>query len=164
MIYKCVRLERNPFPYILLAFVPYSFLWYYFERVRHVAIHSNWSSAKVVHTQTTEISSNTKVLGPRTFTDKIANPLIMKRVLWLVLLGGATWFALWEVTSPSRASGPGLVFIVVFFALHPFGAAWMIHTILRSEKRAAKFFLLALVPYSFVWYYFERVRPGRHHA
>ena len=34
MLYHCIRYEQHPFPYILLAFVPYAFLWYYFERVK----------------------------------------------------------------------------------------------------------------------------------
>jgi drug/metabolite transporter (DMT)-like permease len=34
MMYMSIRHERNPVPMILMAFVPYAFLWYYFERVR----------------------------------------------------------------------------------------------------------------------------------
>lgn len=34
MLYRVIRYEKRPFPFILLAFVPYFFLGYYFERVR----------------------------------------------------------------------------------------------------------------------------------
>ncbi len=34
MIYRSIRCETKPLRYILLAFVPMSFLWYYVERVR----------------------------------------------------------------------------------------------------------------------------------
>jgi ABC-type transport system involved in cytochrome c biogenesis permease subunit len=34
MLYVATRKERTPLPMILLAFVPYAFLWHYFERVR----------------------------------------------------------------------------------------------------------------------------------
>ena len=34
MIYRAIRYERRSAPYIVLAFVPLSFLWYYVERVR----------------------------------------------------------------------------------------------------------------------------------
>ena len=34
MMYACIRYEKKPFPVLLLAFVPFSFLWYYFERHR----------------------------------------------------------------------------------------------------------------------------------
>ena len=34
MLYTSIRCERHPLPFILLAFVPYAFLWYYFERTK----------------------------------------------------------------------------------------------------------------------------------
>ncbi len=34
MLYMAVRYEAQPLPMMFLAFVPYAFLWYYFERVR----------------------------------------------------------------------------------------------------------------------------------
>jgi hypothetical protein len=36
MLYMVIRLERHPFPLVLVAFLPCGFLWYYFERVRPV--------------------------------------------------------------------------------------------------------------------------------
>jgi len=35
MAYICIRYEKNPLPLVVLALcVPFTFLWYYFERVR----------------------------------------------------------------------------------------------------------------------------------
>jgi hypothetical protein len=34
MLYVALRLEKHPFPFVLLAFVPFASLWYYFERFR----------------------------------------------------------------------------------------------------------------------------------
>ena len=34
MLYVSVRYEEHPLPFAMLAFVPYSFLWYYSHRVR----------------------------------------------------------------------------------------------------------------------------------
>lgn len=34
MLYVAVRFEKHPLPFVLLAFIPYAFLWDYFERVR----------------------------------------------------------------------------------------------------------------------------------
>jgi len=34
MLYMAIRYETQPLPMMFLAFVPYAFLWYYFERVR----------------------------------------------------------------------------------------------------------------------------------
>jgi hypothetical protein len=35
MMYQVIRYEKQPFPLVLLAvFIPFAFLWYYFERTR----------------------------------------------------------------------------------------------------------------------------------
>ena len=34
MIYVAIRYERNPWPFILLACVPYASFWYYHERIK----------------------------------------------------------------------------------------------------------------------------------
>ena len=35
MLYQAIRYEEHPWPFIVLAFLPCSFFWYYFERVRN---------------------------------------------------------------------------------------------------------------------------------
>jgi len=35
MMYMSIRYEKKPLPFVLLALlIPFTFLWYYFERVR----------------------------------------------------------------------------------------------------------------------------------
>ena len=35
-LYQCVRYERRPWKYIPYLFIPFGFLWYYFERFKQV--------------------------------------------------------------------------------------------------------------------------------
>jgi hypothetical protein len=35
MLYQSIRFESSPLKYVILSFLPYAFLWYYFERVRN---------------------------------------------------------------------------------------------------------------------------------
>jgi hypothetical protein len=52
--------------------------------------------------------------------------------------------------------------LVILFGIPPFGAFWMMYVSIRYEKRPVPLLLLALlIPFSFLWYYFERVRPGK---
>jgi hypothetical protein len=41
MLYAVIRHERHPLSYVLLAFVPYFFVGYYFERVRRKGLEKN---------------------------------------------------------------------------------------------------------------------------
>ena len=41
MLYVVIRHEKRPLPYMLLAFVPYVFLGYYFDRVRGKKLESH---------------------------------------------------------------------------------------------------------------------------
>jgi len=34
MMYSAIRHEKQPLRFILLAFIPFAFIWYYFEHVR----------------------------------------------------------------------------------------------------------------------------------
>ncbi len=48
------------------------------------------------------------------------------------------------------------------FAIPPLGAFWMMYVAIRYEERPLPMILLAVfVPFTFVWYYFARVRPGK---
>lgn len=84
-----------------------------------------------------------------------------KFLLWVLLsfvVGGVSFWAI--VTE--RLPNPLLVFVVVVvFALPPLGSFWTLYTAIRYEKEPLPMVLAAMVPYSFLWYYFERVRPGK---
>jgi hypothetical protein len=49
--------------------------------------------------------------------------------------------------------------LIAFFVCAPIGAFWMLYDCSRREKPPFIYFLLAFIPYAFVWYYFDRVRP-----
>jgi hypothetical protein len=42
MLFVVVRHEPEPLPYVVLAFIPFVFLWYYFERYRRAPAHHTW--------------------------------------------------------------------------------------------------------------------------
>lgn len=88
---------------------------------------------------------------------------MMKALPWVVLTIGLTSFALWIVAGPWAPKNSLATFsIAAFFGLSAVGGFWMLYMALRYEKHPLWFLLLALIPYTFLWYYFERVRPRRH--
>jgi hypothetical protein len=71
---------------------------------------------------------------------------------------------LWFIArGQAPASQPLVIFATVaLFAIPPMGAFWMMYLSIRYEKKPLPMLLLAFfVPFSFVWYYFKRVRPGK---
>lgn len=87
----------------------------------------------------------------------------MKIFLWILLGLGVTGLAFWMVISPWFPQNSIVEFLVfVFFSAPALGALWMLYTAIRYEKEPLPIIFLAFVPYTFLWYYFERVRPGKH--
>lgn len=87
----------------------------------------------------------------------------MKFFLWVFFGLAATVLCFWLVADP-RIPGKGL-FMVLYAVVCTFmavGVFWMMYFSIRHEKQPFPMVLLAFVPYAFLWYYFERVRPGRH--
>lgn len=86
----------------------------------------------------------------------------MRKLLWVVFLIACFAGATWAVMGPYVIENQFLaVLVVIFFLLHPAGAFWMLYTSVRYEKNPFPYVVLALFPYAFVWYYFERVRAGK---
>jgi hypothetical protein len=48
--------------------------------------------------------------------------------------------------------------LIAFFVCAPLGTLWMLYDCAIREKPTFIYFLLAFIPYAFVWYYFDRVR------
>ena len=46
-------------------------------------------------------------------------------------------------------------------AVSPLGGLWVFYQAIRYEKDLLPYLLLGFLPFSFVWYYFERMRPHR---
>lgn len=95
-------------------------------------------------------------------------PTVPRRIssfLWGLWFACATAFAVWEVVGPWRPHGALVAGLVLaFFMLHPPGAFWMVYRAIRYEQRPLPVVALACLPYSYVWYYFERVRDRQHQA
>jgi len=87
------------------------------------------------------------------------------KVLLYVALGFAAMAAAALLITRGQApeSNPAVaVAFVALFAVPPVGAFWMMYMSIRYEKKPLPFVLLALlIPFTFLWYYFERVRPGK---
>jgi len=59
-------------------------------------------------------------------------------------------------------TSPFILFLfVALFGIPPFGAFWMMYMSIRYEKNPLPLIVLAFLPFTFLWYYFERVRPGK---
>ena len=66
----------------------------------------------------------------------------MEKIPWILLALALTSFALWVVVGPWYPRSPFVISLVTaFFSVAPIGAFWMLYA---------------------AWYYFERVRPGKH--
>ena len=88
--------------------------------------------------------------------------LFMKIFIWILFGLLVTGLAFWMITIPGVPRNPLLMFlVVVVFAVPPLGAFWMLYMSVRHEKHPLPMILLAFIPYTFLWYYFERVRPGK---
>ncbi len=84
---------------------------------------------------------------------------MMKRVAWVLFVVACTALAGWFVLGPWFVRSPAaLFFVLLFFMVPPLGSLWMLYQSIRYEKKCLPFVLLALVPYAFVWYLFERYR------
>ena len=56
------------------------------------------------------------------------------------------------------------VLVSLLFATPALGTYWMLYIAIRNEKQPLPFALVALLPYAFLWYYFDRVTTGRYKA
>jgi hypothetical protein len=89
----------------------------------------------------------------------------MRTFLWIVFLVILSGLALWIVLSPWFPKSPMVMLLVVaYFAVPNIGTIWMLFVAIRHEESPLPFVLLAFVPYSFLWYYFERFRHQHHQA
>ena len=87
-----------------------------------------------------------------------------RRMIRWILAGMATaGLAFWMVVSPEfpgAASIETVVFVCAALATSV-GSFWMMYVAIRYETKPLSFVLVSFLPFSFVWYYFERVRPNK---
>jgi hypothetical protein len=85
--------------------------------------------------------------------------LLLYVVFGFVVAGGA---ALLLTRGPAPEGHPAvLIVLLVLFGIPPIGAFWMMYMSVRYEKSPVPMLLLAFIPFTFLWYYFERVRPNK---
>ncbi len=87
----------------------------------------------------------------------------MKALLWILLgfiVAGLAFSVVISPWFPKNLVAESLIF--VFFCAPAAGAFWMLYVATRNERHPFPIILLAFVPYAFLWYYFERVRIGKH--
>jgi hypothetical protein len=91
----------------------------------------------------------------------------MKRVGWILLAVSLTALQVLVVFAPTPPMNfdthPILLSAILALFLGPgLGGVCMVFRIIRYERRLFPVILVALlIPNSFLWYYFERVRPER---
>ena len=69
------------------------------------------------------------------------------------------------VTIPTTPNPATIAVMIILFSVAPVGAFWMMYMAIRYERVPWPLILLAMfVPFSFLWYYFRRVRPGKHNT
>jgi len=84
----------------------------------------------------------------------------MKLLLYIVLGFVVVGAALVLIAGNNAPASSSLILFgfVILFAIPPVGAFWMMYQSIRYEKKPLPIVLLAFIPFSFLWYYFERVR------
>ena len=88
----------------------------------------------------------------------------MKTALWALIPVVGTGLALYIVLSSWYPSNSVETFIAVcFFAAPGIGGLWMAYHVVRHSKHIFPLIFIAMLPYTFIWYYFERIRPAHIH-
>jgi hypothetical protein len=87
----------------------------------------------------------------------------MKTILWSVLVISLCVLCGWIVIGPWVPHNPGaMLAVVILFTLPNIGTLWMMYIAVRYEAHPLPFVALAFIPFSFLWYYFERFRRGKY--
>ena len=85
---------------------------------------------------------------------------VIRQLVLLVLIGASCCVSLWVVLGSFLPKTTlALTAVIMFFLAAPIGALWMLYDCFRYEKPTFPYLLFALLPYAFVWHYFEHVRP-----
>jgi hypothetical protein len=83
----------------------------------------------------------------------------MRIVLWIALGFLIIALASWLAVGPAVSNRLLLILVIPVFVIPPFGAFWMMYSAARYEEHPLPMILMAFVPYAFLWYYFDRLRP-----
>lgn len=87
----------------------------------------------------------------------------MKKLLWLLVIAALGVLCGWIVIGPWIPHNPfAMLLVIVLFTVPNIGALWMMYMAVRYEANPFPFVALAFIPFSFLWYYFDRFRSGKH--
>lgn len=141
MLYVTIRHETRPLLFVLLAFIPYAFIWYFFDRVRKMRILTIIPFAK----------------GRYKFP--IFGYLLAILIFDVLFLSGI------NVKNPTEIAA--LLIVMTPLMIIQVGILWMMYTAIRHEEHPWVYVMVAVIPFAFVWYYFARIKQGkakRNHA
>ncbi|HEV2489727.1 MAG TPA: hypothetical protein VGT03_07960 [Candidatus Acidoferrales bacterium] len=83
-------------------------------------------------------------------------------VRWILIALILTGLQFWIVVGPWYPKNSFVLFLLLlFFAVPSIGAFWMLYMVVRHEKHQVPLILVALVPFMFLWYYFELGRTRK---
>ncbi len=150
MLYIVIRYEKRPFPLVLLAFIPYLFLWYYVQRYRHGKPRTKIDPPLYIGSELCMSSGSRKMRRDTTILALAAVAVVYTLVAW----GDMTQFR--------RADAVDVFLFFLVFGVTNVGTLWMLYIVIRYEKRPFPLVLLAFIPYLFLWYYIQRYRSGKH--
>ena len=86
----------------------------------------------------------------------------MRTLLHVLIALALTCIAIFTVISSWYPKNAAEMFAAgAYVAFASIGQWWMIFMIVRQERKMWRLIWVALLPFSFIWYYFERVRPRR---
>lgn len=82
--------------------------------------------------------------------------------MWVLLGFGALSLDMWLITRPWFPSTVlAEIMSAAIAAVATIGGFWMLYTVVRYEKNPWPYIFLTLVPFTPLWYYFERIKPTR---
>lgn len=89
----------------------------------------------------------------------------MRLLMWLLLGYGAAGLNMWLISRPWFPSPALAGFMSAGLAgVATIGAFWMMYAAIRYENRPLPYIFLAFVPFTSLWYYFDRIRPTRRNS
>ncbi len=86
---------------------------------------------------------------------------MMKDIAWTIFFFATTIFAFRVVTDPTLTLDSNPIrtgFLIAYFGGGAFGALWMVTDVRKQGRKRTGMLLLAIVPYGFLYYYFNYVR------
>jgi hypothetical protein len=87
----------------------------------------------------------------------------MKLAIWILLIAALGLLCGWIVIGSWSPHGQlDMLLVAILFTSPNIGAVWMMFIAIRHESKPIPFVALALIPFSFLWYYAERYRTGRY--